>query len=177
MSGLRSVSVAEFAAGFNPANGTLGRIRVDFNWGKLLHERWPIEGVRVPIPTAAGRFFLSWYLGRDGRYVRHDEDGAKPVSLAHIRSDVDKLPPDITTAIGRYRTAFLSPTGPGVIHVATYRLPENRMLVMDGCHRLAALVLSGLACTVTTWDVAGPISRECLADLRHWDGERGEGTG
>ena len=53
--------------------------------------------------------------------------------------------------------------------VPAYSLRNGHRLVLDGNHKMAALVMAGVPATLLVFTVAGPVNAGAVADLKFWE--------
>lgn len=150
-----------------------GSIRVALAW-----ERVPAD-TPVTIVTAAEKsefrdWYSPWYVA-DGRECGYDAPGAQPLSILAAGGGSAPLSRERQASIEGVMAELAALRDPRDVVVATYALGEGRQLVLDGNHRLAALVHLGGRFRVVGLCLMGPVDRRVLPDLMHWDAPVGPG--
>ena len=145
-------------------------IRVGLNWERFLAEQWPIEEVRLESHDELARCFVPWYIGKGGEEVAYDHPEAVPMRLVDVPKATrllhDERQDDIRDNVSEYErhasdVEFIAPS---------YALPGNEYFLLDRNHRMSALTIAPVRFRVTLWNVRGPLEKEGLLDLIHWDG-------
>lgn len=161
--------VRKFAAGSR-------EIRVQLSLDELsrLDEHGSVAVTTVELdPTDdLEKLFAPWYRSPLTPDAEWDDDGAVPCSFADIRADISHL-----SLHHRQKIASISadlsdrPNLHSPLELATYDLGAGQELVLDGNHRLAALVRlppARAATQVIRYRVTAAVSTRILPDLLHW---------
>ena len=114
-------------------------------------------------------WFFPWYVDSEGFEVGVREGGA-PISLV----ECGKLPDARTRAVDSFASWFEA--APRKFEICIYKLSGDNRLVLDGNHRLAAGLRSGLSFAVRVFEIEGPIDPKVLPDLAHWQSRGREGS-
>lgn len=158
-----TMSAATFEQFFRPC------VRVLFDWASFLIERWPVRLSVVEDRHALAEFRIPWNFAASGQVVKYDHPEATPAMLGSMPGRLTVLEACRRESILRIASAFAAERPPVILLVPTYHLPDNGHLVLDGTHRLTALVVSGVPCKVLTATVHGPLDRSVIPELRHWE--------
>jgi hypothetical protein len=153
----------DFFASFHAA------IRVGFNWQRFFEESWPIEPVTLRSPADLARCFMPWYIGRAGNEVAYDDPHAVPMRVTDVPKGMHILNDERRADIQQYVDSFGRQDGVVEFAAPAYALPDDHYFVLDRNHRLSALTLVSVPFAVTLWNVRGPLDRQCLLDLIHWE--------
>lgn len=143
-------------------------VRVLFNWNRLKREDWRIS---VSVIKSRGRllkWYAPWYIGENEKEVSYTELNAKPVSLAQIREVLPLLNKKRRRLIMRLSEAYESSSKPVQLVIPTYDLGKGRSLMLDGNHRLAALMMCGASFRLMAFTIHGSMDKNVLPDLQHW---------
>lgn len=180
MGEVRDLSVQQlFVAAFAPFT------RVGLAWGAVAHSDWQIDARVTDSRADLASWYFPWYLGPDGTAVDYldpngrpiaigEWDTLRPAGLSFRRSDVDLQAARFREVTERAEVdleaaRFHEVSAPAQVVVPAYGLPDDRLLVLDGNHRLAALMQeTELAFHCTAVVLHGPIDEAVLSDLRHW---------
>lgn len=154
-------------------------VRVQLAWGALsdLAAAGRVTVTAAPLlpDHDLGRLFAPWYRSAATGQVDWDTPGARPYSFAEIADDVSGLSAEHRASIAGIGRAFAaSPVAPR-FSVATYAVGDGRELVLDGNHRIAAVVRSTHLrerAVVTRMVLKAPVNPDLLPDLRHWSPAR-----
>ncbi|MER5514991.1 hypothetical protein [Streptomyces sp. NPDC002763] len=168
----RSVSWRAFQRLFAPGRDG---IRVSLDWQRLdtlhragaahiVHEDHALDG--LPPPRA---YYAPWYADAAGRPTDYRSAGARPLNIADLATGGSGS----LTEEQRQRVAHFEHTLPvgDRLCLATLDLGGNRRLVLDGNHRLVAvlrLVAAGGAFGLSEFRISAPLHPALLPDLRHW---------
>jgi hypothetical protein len=159
-----------FEAAFRP------NVRVQFNWKRFHREAWPITVRSVTSRRELSELILPWYVSWSGTETAFDRLGARPIRVREVSLLRESLNERRRKGIDHYFKAFLNETAPITLAVPVYALPDGEFLVIGKCRRVVALALVKTSFAVTLYCVNGPIDRDCLLDLRHWQGETSSGA-
>lgn len=143
-------------------------VRVLLDWDELRRRRTPVQVLAFDTMEALTNWHAPWYEDHDRREVDHATSPAPPLTFAQIAGRID----DPGTRWRRLRgvAADLAAMPPSVLVIATYDLGEAGHLVLDGNHRLAAIISRHLpGWRVAALAVQGPVSAAVLPDLRHFE--------
>lgn len=144
------------------------KIRVGFNWFRFFNEKWPVDLVTMSNRSELSRCFLPWYIGPLGKELPYDDPRAVPLRLDDVPKSMELLNESRKADILHKAREFHG-TGKQVhLAAATYALPPNEHFVLDGNHRLSAVLLGSMPFEITLWNVRGPLDSDCLLDLIHW---------
>jgi hypothetical protein len=144
-----------------------GGIRVELDWDAVRSGGWPVDAEVVDTIEGLGGGFFPWYLTNGGREVSYLEDGAQPVPVARVTALESYFDDARRTKIAGMRRSFEHVEAVQLI-VPAYSLGASGYLILDGCHRLAALASAGTAFKGLLLTLRGPIDAAVLPDLRHW---------
>lgn len=143
-------------------------IRVRFDWDRLEREQWPIRMSVIDDPLDLREWSTPWYLRGDKDEVGYGDDGAKPLRLGDFPGVLQCLSEKRRTLIQTLGAAFNNSRQPVQVSVPVYSLGRRGSLLLDGNHRLAALVTTGKAFKLMAFTVYGPLDPEVLPDVAHW---------
>jgi hypothetical protein len=128
--------------------------RVELDWDQL---QASASAVTVEVRDRGeelGGLFHPWYVSPAGKEAGwSDGDGFSE----HRRRRVRQL-------AGEYQAS----KPPVQLLAGCYDIGEERRLVVDGNHRIAAVVESSVAFRLLALTVCGPLDESILPDLRHW---------
>lgn len=143
-----------------------GGIRVWIDWEELFRLSIP---VRVTFASSIDDLeggYLPWYLAPEGREVDFDDD-ARPVALAEFPDAESSLGKERREKIAALRAALASSESVHLL-VPAYDLGGGRKLILDGCHRLAALTALPVRLKAVVFTLEGPLEPTVLPDLSRW---------
>ncbi len=143
-------------------------VRVLFNWRRMEAEGWPVELTVLKGPVEFGRWFLPWYVGPAGKEVVYSTPGAAPVALSDFPHALTKLDGRRQELIRQLQAGFASFRLPIQLCVPRYSLDGKGYLLLDNCHRMAALASSNLTFVIMAFTVLGPLDNRALPDISHW---------
>lgn len=144
-------------------------VRVELKWAELDRLR-PTVSTLVPSAAELSRWHAPWYVSTSGEVTTYEEEGARPVTFGELEAEPDLVAPERRRVIAAFAASFAE--RPSVLTVATVRVPGGQ-LVIDGNHRVAAVVRSGAEVRVVAYSVHVPMDETILPDLRHWAKGRG----
>lgn len=113
-------------------------------------------------------WYLPWYFNDIDEEVSYLVANANPLTLADIPQAMTRINSRRRDQIQELLSAFINTTQPVQIVIATYALPDGKHLIMDGNHRSSALILAGVKARLMVFEVLGPLDKELLPDLCHW---------
>ena len=142
-------------------------IRVELNWDAVRKGKWPVDAKVIESMEVLDDAFFPWYLRDDGREVAYSEDGAKPVGVSQVSALEGKLSQERKAKILAMRRSFEAVPEVQLV-IPAYSLKGSGHLILDGCHRLAALAGTDTSLRMLLLTLRGPIDPEVLPDLRHW---------
>ena len=168
-----------FVAVFAPFN------RVGLAWEAVARSDWPVDFRVTDARADVASWYFPWYLGPDGTAVDYLDPNGRPIEigewetlrefgLSFRRGDVDLQAARFREVSARgdvdlEAARFHELRAHVQVVVPAYALPNDRLLVLDGNHRLAALMQeTDLSFQCTAVILGGPINEAVLADLRHW---------
>jgi hypothetical protein len=141
-------------------------IRIGFNWRRFLLEGWSLRRVTLESPDDLSSLRLPWYRNGAGGLVDFDTADASPLVLDCVKEWLPLLPSERVFTIEKMRDEYLAGVRTTSFEFPSYALPLNRHMIMDGNHRLSALVLSKMQFKIEMWVVIGPIDPNALADTK-----------
>lgn len=142
-------------------------LRVRFAWDRLERERWPIRLEVADSPRDLEGWYTPWYL-RDGEESGFGDAGADPIALTDLPRVLGSLKASRRARIEALAASFSGSREPVQLTVATYTLGRGELLVLDGNHRLAAVLVGGGSFTLMVFTIAGPLDADVLPDIQHW---------
>jgi len=143
-------------------------IRVSFNWNRFLTERWPVKIIVLGDRAHLADFYPPWYLSPSGREVGYRDEGARPFPFSAISESMNGLQQERQESIRRFSTMLARSREPVHLLVPAYALQDTRYLLLDGSHRVAALLLSDVTFRMMVFVVYGPLDAGAARDLVHW---------
>lgn len=143
-------------------------IRVWIDWDEVLRRDLPVTVEFASAFDAFERCYFPWYLPDRGAEADFDE-GARPVAVSEFPGVEPRLREDRRSKIARLRAALRESGGVQLL-VPAYDLGDDRLLLLDACHRIAALTAAPVPVAAAILTVHGPLDPEILPDLRHWEG-------
>lgn len=144
-----------------------GDVRVLLNWGCLGAKARRLEGFVLTQYEQLESVYLPWYTGAGGE-VPFDSPSAVPICLSCIPSALSLLKEQRQSKIRALSSKFNLLESPVQLTVPLYSLGTGKYLLLDRCHRMAALSLSKGSFKVLAFAVTGPIDTDVLPDLLHW---------
>ena len=140
-------------------------VRVLLDWQAIDGSDWPVELSVAASKEELDGWYFPWHVGRDGDETRFDDPAARPLRI------LDWAPREFTAhreAVEVMAASLRSIPGPVQLVIAAYALPEGRRLVLDGNHRLAAVVQESFPFRALVATLRGPVDERVLPDLRQW---------
>jgi hypothetical protein len=153
-----ALTARDFAAFFEPST------RVLIDWLRVQRSDWPVD-VEVAGLADITRWYFPWHVGADGDETRFDDPHARPLRVG------DWAPPTFSghrDAVNAIAHELRHRPSPVQFVVATYGLPGDTRLVIDGNHRLAAVIQEQLPVRCLAVTLHGPADERLLPDLRYW---------
>jgi hypothetical protein len=144
-------------------------VRVRFAWKRFEQERWPVTLSLVENTESLQDWFVPWYV-RNGCEVDYNESGGSPIRLVEVPQRMGQLAATRQAVIHDIAARFAERPAVVRIDVPVFSLGAAGALVLDGNHRLSAMLLARCEIRLLVFRVAGPIDRNVLPDLAHWHG-------
>lgn len=141
-------------------------IRVRIDWDVVLRRQLPVTARFISAFTAFERSYLPWYLPADGMEADYDED-VRPVAVAEFPEIEGRLRPERQEKITQLRRDIRTSNGAQLL-VPAYDLGNGRHLLLDACHRVAALADAPVPLAAVIFLLHGPLDARVLPDLTHW---------
>lgn len=131
-------------------------------------------------PGALAGYVAPWYRGASGTETAYDAPDAVPLHHAELATDRGLATLNAPrrariTALREHYAGRVDGEGISLV-LATYALDADRRLVLDGNHRLTALlhlIAEGCPVHLTEFRLTAPLNPALLPDLRHFTGELG----
>jgi hypothetical protein len=147
------------------------RMQVLLNWERVLNEHLQIDISVVTSRSDIAGWFSPWYVDGAGQQASSFKDaGVRPLRVLEVPAHFGGLEPSrrdkINLIAESYTDAVMHPEV--VLPVAVY-CTERCTVVLDGNHRLAALLLATRPFKLLVFSVSGPIDSGILPDLIHWE--------
>jgi hypothetical protein len=143
-------------------------IRVLFDWQRLKRENWDIGLSVITSRNNLTKGFVPWYIGNKGKEVSYSDPDAKPVSLSQIQNVLPFLNKKRSRLITQLSKSFESSRQPIQLVVPTYDLGKRRFILLDGNHRMAALMICNAEFRLMIFKVYGSMDSNILPDLKFW---------
>ncbi len=157
------MDIRDFRTLFGPS------IRVKLSWDLLEKRNAPIDESVLRSVERAAEWIVPWYLA-DGQQVSYDHPAATPLRLGEVPQNFTSLEETRQRWISSLTAQFSTQRSAHLLTVAAYKIGERR-IVIDGNHRLVAMLRGGCECTVLALSIEGPCDSEYLPDLSHWCSE------
>jgi len=157
-----NIQPALFEAFFRPV------IRVRFNWDRFVHEQWPVDLIAFDRSDGFSKFRLPWYVSAEGQEVQYNNPDAKSfLHLSEIPASLKSLSQSHQESIEEYRQTYEIGIKPIQFAVGVYKIPGDEFLILDGCHRMAAISILDCDFVVLGFNVNGPVDEDVVPDLIH----------
>ena len=143
------------------------KIHVIFNWERFKNEDWPIDIILLENNIDVNKWYTPWYVDLNGIEANYNAPNAIPLSIngvlcsEHIMNKRNKKVSQILMECKRLAQ-------PIKFDIPAYELGNGKYLVLDGNHRIIALLKHGLRFVVQAFVLRGPIDEGIVADLLHW---------
>ena len=143
-------------------------IRVQVDWSRLDSAEDCVATMVLSQPSDLSRFVLPWYVHPVLGETTWDDPAGQPLCADDLPARVPELSASRQEAVLRIARAHGRCDHPVLVTVTGYELPAGRWLVLDGNHRLAALLLRPTPFRALFVGVKGPLDRRVVPDLaRH----------
>jgi hypothetical protein len=155
-----------FSYAFQPA------VRVIFDWSRMEHEKWPVRLEVFDRLDEISSWYLPWNVNRDGKEVRFDDVEAHPIQLSALPTRLTAFSDERQQKVNSLVEALAAGRNdkhPTQLVAAAYALPGGHRLVLDGTHRLSALMMARIPFTLLVFTVYGPLEGRIVPELRHWE--------
>lgn len=143
-------------------------IRVLFNWNRFRAEGWRVSLSVITDRGELSEWYVPWYLGNSEGEVSYSAPDARPLSLPEIPENLSSLGKSRVKMILSLSESYKVFRPPLQMFAPVYALGSNRFLLLDGCHRMSALMGSTVSFKLIAFTVFGPMDRSVLPDLQHW---------
>lgn len=143
-------------------------VRALVDWDRLKREKWPVKIDIINNLELLADWYLPWYINTSGRETIYSDTDAKPLLLSEIPKSLLYLSQQRQETIISLAKSYEYTRPPIQLVVPVYAVGETCSLVLDGNHRLAALVISKVTFTVLVMKLYGPCDDQILPDLIHW---------
>ena len=158
-----SVDVGMFARLFGPPI-----TRVELDWDQL---QASASAVTVEVRDRGeelGGLFHPWYVSPAGEEAGWSDENARPVSATEWAQLRNGFSEHRRRRVRQLAGEYQASKPPVQLLAGCYDIGEERRLVVDGNHRIAAVVESSVAFRLLALTVCGPLDESILPDLRHW---------
>lgn len=147
-------------------------IRVLFDWERFQNERWPIRLAVIDDISAVSSWYLPWSFDANGKEVKYDAPAGHPIQLSSIAQRLSAFDEKRRQKILDLSRVFLDsrhPKRPAQFVAATYALPNDSHIFLDGNHRMAGLMLARISFKLLVFSIHGPVKSAVMPELRHWE--------
>jgi hypothetical protein len=144
--------------------------RVSLDWDVIRASNYPVVIEVLVAKADLATYYFPWYLSPDRREVFWSDPEAQPIAAVSWMQVRQAVSADKQLRVAEF--ARLYRTGGATVQVLAgcYDLGESRRLVLDGNHRIAALVETAAPFRLLSVTLHGPLIENVLPDLRHWSG-------
>lgn len=150
---------------FRRVFGTKGAIRVKFSW-----EESAVTSISLWTgPEIPPEWYLVWYSKSEGTGrtpARHNDSGARPLSVGEASADLARLGDQRADVVARVARQMRCQSNAPIV-VATWCTPNGRRLMLDGNHRAVASRLVSKHGPVFAFTLHGPPDPRVIPDLKH----------
>lgn len=144
-------------------------IRVLFSWERMERERWPIRLLIVDDLATLSSWYMPWNFDEKGKEVDYQLPNARPIQARDIPNLLSALDSERQHLIFELARSFRVSEQPIQVIVPTYSLGNGQSFLLDGNHRVAALMVARVPFKLMSFTVCGPLDREIIPELRHWE--------
>jgi hypothetical protein len=139
------------------------RVKAELNWDLLAQHQPPVLVRQFFIDESIdfSEWWFLWYVGQ--RSGRPNDVGVRNSGERTAVTDCGHLPPYRVAAVEKLEVWMKA--GPRTFDICAYRTANNEYLVLDGNHRLAAGLRSGLTFGARVVEIKGPIDALRVPDL------------
>jgi hypothetical protein len=142
--------------------------RVSLNWQVIRASNYPVV-VEVLVEKAdLATYYLPWYRSPEGTEAFWSEPEARPIAAVSWMQARQAVSPDKRRGVAEFARLYRTSGATVQVLAACYDLGESRRLVLDGTHRIAALMETAAPFRLLAVTLRGPLSESVLPDLRHW---------
>lgn len=143
-------------------------LRVWLDWDAVASNGWPVTLSLLDVRNDLEDLYVPWYLARKREEVDYGHPEASPLRLAEIPQNLEALEEERRNLIRAFAVEFAGSTEPVRLTIPCYALDQQRSLVLDGNHRLAALVCAAAPFRILRFTLHGPLDPDVLPDLVHF---------
>lgn len=145
------------------------RIRVLFNWERMEREKWPIELLLIDDLETLSSWYMPWNFDENGKEVNYKLPSARPIQLQDVPNLLSAFDNKRQYLIRELAKGFRESRNPIQMVVPTYSLGSNTCFLLDGNHRMAALMMACVPFRLMSFTIYGPLDGEIVPELRHWE--------
>jgi hypothetical protein len=142
-------------------------VRVSLDWSRVVAANPSIATHVVTGIEDVRDWWFPWYVDGQGRPATWDADDVRPLSVGDARLAIESDPVR-RVRVTELAESMLGESLPSQFLLATYALPDGAQLVLDGNHRLCAVVAHSIEFVALAVNLEGPIDSDVLPDLCHW---------
>lgn len=144
----------------------LSDIRVVWHKDAFVRDRWKVSARTVTSVSQLANFFAPWYRTNDKIGVDHSDENARPMTVAEVARNLDRLSSSRRNRIECFVSTFRACSPPLRFTIPTYEMSAGDQLILDGNHRCVAAMLSSTDIEIEVLSVAGPHAERALSDMR-----------
>ena len=144
-------------------------IRVLFNWTLLNKNNWNIELQAVSSLKTISSWYMPWNVDENKNLIDYKLPNAKPIRVKDVPEMLPKFSKERQNFINFLSEQFKNSHFPINFVVPAYNLGGNKRLLLDGNHKMSALVLSQVSFNIMIFTIIAPVNKSIIPELRHWE--------
>jgi hypothetical protein len=142
-------------------------IHVMFNWPLFELEDWPIDIMVLENNINIHDWYMPWYIDLGGQEANYNSKNAIPLSINDVLHS-EYIMNKRNNRVSEIKAIFNGLEQPICFDIPVYSLNKGKYLVLDGNHRIIALIKKNIKYILRAYIIHGPIDENIIADLVHW---------
>jgi len=142
----------------------------EVQWDICRRDCWPDKKISLD-QSDWKRIYTAWYLNDEEQQVHCDAPNAHPLRVVDAAARIDLLCKNHREKIISMASTFTPETSLPLVCLPAIELPNDQYFLLDGNHRVTALLSSKYEYPVDLWSLKPPMDRSVLPDLIHWENQ------
>lgn len=141
-------------------------ITVLLDWDKL-KKNYTLELKSFTKKNEISHFYTPWHLDYNNNEIDCFEAPKKPLNLHQVSEKIFLLNKNRQQSIIKLTDSFNKSQKRIIVNIPLFKLSENNFFILDGNHRMSALLRSNADFTIFAYIVVAPIKADILQDLQN----------